>query len=336
PKGQFHSGYVGMGNNPVFGVDPDGRWWHIVAGAAIGGVLNLAMNWNNIDNFGEGLASFGVGAAAGAATAACGSCGAALWIAASGGAATAATNNIVAQTNNEKGLNDVQWGSVGISGLSGFVAGVMGSAAGQLAGQGVGNLMINGFNVVSPVAKGVITGAVGGAAGGYAGGFAGTLMAGGNMATANKAGVAGASSGALIGGVAGGIGAYAAAKKANINPWTGVKNNSVTIGEGMVRVETVTKDLRNENINKDWPDQMDAYISKKNREFNSEAMDFNGEWIDAQMQKDVYIYDIQTPNKAPVSSPFYNMEQGRIMNYPNQSNTLYYRIGDNIRIIIFK
>lgn len=27
PAGQFHSPYLGMGNNPVSGVDPDGAWW---------------------------------------------------------------------------------------------------------------------------------------------------------------------------------------------------------------------------------------------------------------------------------------------------------------------
>lgn len=34
--------------------------------ADIGGVINTASNWNNIDNFGEGLAFYGVGAASGA------------------------------------------------------------------------------------------------------------------------------------------------------------------------------------------------------------------------------------------------------------------------------
>ena len=104
----------------------------------------------------------------------------------------------------------------------------------------------------------------------------------------------------------------------------------------MSRVETVTKDLGNRNINNDWPDQMDAYISKKFREFNPEAMDFNGKWIDIQTESHVWIYDIQTPNNAPVSSPFYNMEQGRLMVYPNQSNAYYYKVGNTIRIIIFK
>ncbi|HTM98538.1 MAG TPA: hypothetical protein VL088_07345 [Pedobacter sp.] len=124
------------------------------------------------------------------------------------------------------GLNDVQWGSVGISGLSGFASGAMGSAAGQAAGNGLGSLFINNFKITSPIAQGIIGGAIGGAAGGYAGGFAGTLMAGGDVATANRGGISGATSGAFIGGMAGGVGAYAAAKKAGVNPWTGEKSSS--------------------------------------------------------------------------------------------------------------
>ncbi len=53
-------------NNPLSYTDPSGEFWHLVIGAAIGGTFNLLMNLDNIDNFGEGLAYFGVGAVAGA------------------------------------------------------------------------------------------------------------------------------------------------------------------------------------------------------------------------------------------------------------------------------
>ena len=36
PKGQFNSPYVGMGNNPVSGTDPDGGWSWITAGIGFG------------------------------------------------------------------------------------------------------------------------------------------------------------------------------------------------------------------------------------------------------------------------------------------------------------
>jgi RHS repeat-associated protein len=36
PKSQFASPYVGMGNNPVLGVDPDGEWVMQAIGAGVG------------------------------------------------------------------------------------------------------------------------------------------------------------------------------------------------------------------------------------------------------------------------------------------------------------
>jgi RHS repeat-associated protein len=57
PYGQFASPYVGMGNNPVMGVDPDGGWWCCGPGAAKG-ASGLA---------GAGAAAAGIGPAAGAA-----------------------------------------------------------------------------------------------------------------------------------------------------------------------------------------------------------------------------------------------------------------------------
>ena len=53
-------------NNPLSYTDPDGEWIHLVIGAIIGGIVNVAINAKNIDNFWQGLGYFGIGAAAGA------------------------------------------------------------------------------------------------------------------------------------------------------------------------------------------------------------------------------------------------------------------------------
>ena len=67
-------------NNPLKYTDPDGEFWHLVIGAAIGGTINLLTNLNNIDNFGQGLAYFGIGALAGAMSAGvAGGISSALW-----------------------------------------------------------------------------------------------------------------------------------------------------------------------------------------------------------------------------------------------------------------
>lgn len=98
PAEQFASPYLAMGNNPVLGIDRDGRFWHLVVGAAIGGVINLAFNINNLkgDNIwqkiGSGASYFGVGAAAGFVGAATGNFAAAGAITGAGNAALGGGN----------------------------------------------------------------------------------------------------------------------------------------------------------------------------------------------------------------------------------------------------
>lgn len=41
PANQFASPYLGMGNNPVNGVDKDGGVWHILAGALVGSAAEV-------------------------------------------------------------------------------------------------------------------------------------------------------------------------------------------------------------------------------------------------------------------------------------------------------
>lgn len=74
PKNQFASPYLGMGNNPLIGIDPDGQFWHIVIGAVIGGVANTVTKalQGKITNLSDGLKAFGVGALAGGVGAATG------------------------------------------------------------------------------------------------------------------------------------------------------------------------------------------------------------------------------------------------------------------------
>lgn len=232
PQNQFASGFVGMGNNPVIAVDPDGEWIHIAIGAVVGGVINVAMNWDNIDSFGEGLASFGVGAAVGGATAACGGCGGAVAIAFAGGALTGGVNNIVAQTNDEVSLGEVNWGQVGIGAGVGGISGVAGYGAGTFATNHLGGVIINGtgLSANSAISTG-INGLIGGAAGGYAGGFTGGyLLSGGDLQAGLDGGWNGLTTGAVIGAGTGlGMG-YAQAKLNNYDPWTGKAKSPNQIG----------------------------------------------------------------------------------------------------------
>ncbi|MFO7938971.1 MAG: RHS repeat-associated core domain-containing protein [Bacteroidales bacterium] len=125
-------------NNPLIYTDPDGEFWHIIIGAAIGGTFNVLSNLDKIDNFGEGLASFGVGAAAGALMA--GTAGASsgflttsggqVLVSGIGAGSRAAVNNVIAQTGNGVGLGDVNLGSVGNDALFGLGGGMAVGALG--------------------------------------------------------------------------------------------------------------------------------------------------------------------------------------------------------------
>ncbi len=67
---QGYSRYVYCANNPLKYTDPDGNNPELLIAvgiaALIGGTVNVATNWNNINDFGQGAAYFGVGAVAGA------------------------------------------------------------------------------------------------------------------------------------------------------------------------------------------------------------------------------------------------------------------------------
>jgi RHS repeat-associated protein len=62
------SPFAGMGNNPVMVIDPDGRVWHIVGAALIGGIANTWSNWDKVQNPWQAVEYFAVGATAGAVT----------------------------------------------------------------------------------------------------------------------------------------------------------------------------------------------------------------------------------------------------------------------------
>ena len=220
-------------NNPLKYTDPDGEFWHIVIGAAVGGIINLATNWDNCNGFWEYAAAFGVGSGSGALTAATGGAatGWAIGAAALGGAATSATNNLIAQTDNNFS-GPIDWGKVGYSGLVGAVAGTASYAASSWA---ISNLGIptnsNGLQINSPVMAQGINGAVGGAAGGFAGGFVGGLLFSGFDVKAGwDAAISGLKTGVAIGGGLGAAGGYVYAKQKDINPWTGklIKQNKPT------------------------------------------------------------------------------------------------------------
>lgn len=154
-----------------------------------------------------------------------------------------------------------------------------------------------------------------------------------DLGSSLKAGISGLWNGAAVGSASGMISSYSYCKQHDINLWKGTKNNSTTIGQGMSRVKSAAQDLGSTTIAKDWPQTINPYHDGM---LQSEAMDFNAYWIEQQMDASVTIYDIGTPNGGPVTSPFYNMEVGRTLNYTNVVNVKYIYYKTIIRILIIQ
>ena len=306
--------YSYCGNNPVMYIDKDGEVaWFIIA-AAIGGVVNVALNVANgnlsgygfWETVGRGAVAFLGGAAQGAAA-----CFGPGWMAV-GGAAVGGVNSSLAG-------GDFLAGAV-----TGCIASAVGNAVGQWASQGA-SVLINGFNFVSsPVLKGFLAGATAGAAAGYASGFVGAGMTNNwDLPAAHQSGLNGAWTGGAVGGVSGSFAAYRDATKHDINPWTGRYNNGqVIIGGPQKTVDDVAKRVGMETINdnniKNWPSDMDAYLGPDM--VNPEATQFNKEWIEMVMEYEYYIYDIGRPADKGYSPFYHGIELPAIENYPYTYN----------------
>ena len=195
-------------NNPLKYTDESGEWIHILIGGLIGGTLNLIANWKDCDGFWEYAAAFTIGAASGAATAATAGAtsgflatiGGGMTVASVAGASTSATNSIISQTSDNFSEGSIDWGYVGKTSIAGGVSGAVGYFAGGWASEKMGNIVVNGFRINSPVLSSGLKGLAGGAAGGMAGGFTTGYIMTEDAGQAWKMSL----QGALVGGIQGG------------------------------------------------------------------------------------------------------------------------------------
>lgn len=150
-------------NNPLKYTDPDGEFWHIVIGAAIGGIANLTSGLlsGKIDTFGEGLAYFGIGAAAGALSA---GVGAGVSSLIGGGAFSA---GFLGTTAAKTAVTSFASGAV-IGGSSGLTGGFI---------TGAGNSWMQGANFGQGLWAGLKSGGKGAFWGAIGGGLAGGIDA---------------------------------------------------------------------------------------------------------------------------------------------------------------
>jgi hypothetical protein len=135
PAAQGFSPFGYCGNNPVIRIDRNGKFFWLVAAAVIGATINVATNWDNIENVGDFLSYAGIGATSGA-LATLGPLG---W--AGAGVLTGAGNTAL------------QGGNIGQIAFNGFVGGISGLAGGY-AGQWASSFATNLAVGASPIIRG--------------------------------------------------------------------------------------------------------------------------------------------------------------------------------------
>lgn len=250
-------------NNPLRYVDKDGEFLHLIIGAIIGGIVNLAANWNNCNGFAQYFTAFIVGAGAGAVTAATAGAGAGVWavagVSAAGGSLVAGTNSVIAQTGtNFSGMGSVDWGQVGTNSLVGGVAGFAGSAAGSAVANA--SFVVNGIS--SPILRSAVVSPTAAGAAHVAGGTTAGLIQGeslGDAFTGSFSGIGESMSTGLALGVATTAGTCVSQK---IDPFTG---KSLKPAKPM-QVHHFATDK-----NKTFTPEMDKIAGQYN-------LDLNGDW----------------------------------------------------------
>jgi RHS repeat-associated protein len=182
PRNQFASGFVGMANNPVVGVDPDGQWVNFVIGAIVGGIggytTGKALGKSGWSLFGYTIAGAGIGAV----TAGIGSAVSAGTSATLGATGSTLVGGTVAGAFNGAAMAGLGNGNIGQGAMYGAIGGFAGSTAslanvngiipGAAYGAGTGGLISGGMNSLNGGSfgdgfkSGVISGAIFGGIGG--------------------------------------------------------------------------------------------------------------------------------------------------------------------------
>ena len=207
-------------NNPLIYTDPDGELWWLIP-IAVGAVINWATN--GADFTWEGLGYFGVGALAGASTLiSITGVGAAIVPAITGGI-TGAGNNLVSQGfaygsgNTWSGY--INWGEVGISGISGAITGFLGGKLSDKFSPYVNKYVSKIFD--GPMLQDMVTNSVVSGATGFTVGAGWTAFSGGSFEESMQAGWNSAKVGFAVGGATGSFSGWQRAKEARVSPWTG-------------------------------------------------------------------------------------------------------------------
>ncbi|MDR0865892.1 MAG: hypothetical protein LBO74_13315, partial [Candidatus Symbiothrix sp.] len=149
-------------NNPFKYTDPDGEFWQYVIGAVVGGVINLIGNWDNIDNFWQGLSYFGAGAVAGVVTV----CVPSSYALISGGLSM---TNSVLQQGFASDWQEINFGQVALDSIIGYSTAYIGGQFSKSLSAPIGKLL---GGIKSPLLTNTLTSQLTGTAfGAFVGGL---------------------------------------------------------------------------------------------------------------------------------------------------------------------
>ena len=116
-------------NNPVMRVDDGGEFWHILAGAAVGSIINGTMKIISNAIEGKSLTSgLGIAMLSGAASGALGSMGIGIGVIIAGNAAISMSENAINQIIDNNGFDNFNVGDMLFDGMVGGISGGIGGA----------------------------------------------------------------------------------------------------------------------------------------------------------------------------------------------------------------
>ena len=299
PVARFANPYLYCVNNPVMSIDPDGRnpVVIIVALLVAGGTINVVANWDNIENFWQGLGFFATGA---------GSAALAIW----GGPAGLIGGGFLNGSGNAA-LSGADGADVLKQGI--ISAGVAGASAPVgYAFSKASNWTFNGLkngSLLKQIAVQTTTGYATGVSMAYL--VQGISTGEWGEETWSYAANAGWKS-AVNANITGlGFRFY----KANVENKDFMtlkpKGDKVTvIGESMKRVNKAAAEIPGAKTLNDMPE-----FKGQPYQIESKMMEYNRKWILEQMRGPNTIYDIGPDPMRARPSMFYQMEQRMLQNY---------------------
>lgn len=207
-------------NNPLKYTDPNGEFWHVVIGAAVGGILNTTFNLGNINSWQEGVSFFVAGVVSGGLAAKFPGTLSLIGT----GALLGGANTAIIQTQGFQNINNLNWEQIGYSAVLGGGTAALGAGAGEVMKP---VLKWAYGSIASPVLRNVLNDVTSGAVTGFTVGATIAKVNGADWGDAASTGLRNAAVGAVLGAGTGAYKGHEEAKAKGISFWSGKSSSSI-------------------------------------------------------------------------------------------------------------